>query len=63
MLQYLLIQVAEHTYVVRAPRPFPATWGSLVAWLGNFRRMVVSYERRMENFLGFVHLGGIIILL
>ncbi len=63
MLQYLLVQVTEHTYVVRPPRPFPAPWGSLVALLGNFRRLVVSYERRMETFLGFVHLGGIIILL
>ena len=35
----------------------------LFAWLGNFRRLVVRYERRVENFLGFVHLGCIIILL
>ena len=63
MLQYLLIQVAEPTYVVRPPRPFPAPWGSPVAWLGNFRRLVVSYECRMENFLGFVRLGCLIILL
>ena len=35
----------------------------LFAWLGNFRRLVVRYERRAENYLGFVHLGCIIILL
>jgi transposase len=26
----------------------------LFAWLGNFRRLVVRYERRAENYLGFV---------
>jgi transposase len=35
----------------------------LFAWLGNFRRLVVRYERRALNFLGFVHLGCILILL
>jgi transposase len=35
----------------------------LCAWLSNFRRLVVRYERRAENYLGFVHLGCIIILL
>ncbi len=35
----------------------------LFAWLHNFRRLVVRYERRLENFLGFVHLGCILILL
>jgi transposase len=35
----------------------------LFAWLGNFRRLVVRYERRADNFLGFVHLGCIVILL
>ncbi|HEY1389983.1 MAG TPA: transposase [Ktedonobacterales bacterium] len=35
----------------------------LFAWLGNFRRLVVQYERRALNYLGFVHLGCIIILL
>lgn len=29
----------------------------------NFRRLVVRYERRAENFLGFVQLGCMIILL
>jgi transposase len=35
----------------------------LFAWLGNFRRLVVRYERYASNYLGFVHLGCICILL
>jgi transposase len=35
----------------------------LFAWLGNFRRLVVRYERRAQNYLGFVHLGCVVILL
>ncbi len=35
----------------------------LFAWLGNFRRLVVRYERYALNYLGFVHLGCIRILL
>ncbi len=35
----------------------------LFAWLGNFRRLVVHYERRAENYLDFVHLGCVVILL
>ena len=35
----------------------------LFAWLGNFRRLVVRYARRMENYLGLVRLGCIVILL
>ena len=35
----------------------------LFAWLGNFRRLPVRYERHLENYLGFVQLGCIIILL
>ena len=35
----------------------------LFAWLGNFRRLVVRYERRAENYLGFVQLGCVMILL
>jgi transposase len=32
----------------------------LFAWLSNFRRLVVRYESRAENYLGFLHLGCII---
>ncbi len=35
----------------------------LFAWLHNFRRLVIRYERRAENYLGFVRLGCIVILL
>ena len=35
----------------------------LFAWLHNFRRLVTRYERRVGNYLGFVHLGCIVILL
>jgi transposase len=36
--------------------------GSLPSWLGNFRRLVVRYERHALNYLGFVQLGCILIL-
>lgn len=35
----------------------------LFAWLGNFRRLVVRYEHKLENYLAFVKLGCIIVLL
>ena len=35
----------------------------LFAWLSNFRRLVVRYEYKEENFLGMVQLGCIVILL
>jgi transposase len=35
----------------------------LFAWLGNFRQLVVRYERYALNELGFVHVGCILILL
>ncbi len=35
----------------------------LFAWLQNFRRLVVRYEYHADNFLGFVWLGCIVILL
>ncbi len=34
----------------------------LFAWLHNYRRLVIRYERHAENFLGFVHLACICIL-
>jgi len=33
------------------------------AWLQNFRRLVTRYERKASNFLGFVQLGCLVILL
>ena len=35
----------------------------LIAWLGNFHRLVAHYERHTLKYLGFVHLGSILILL
>ncbi len=35
----------------------------LFAWLQNYRRLVVRYERHAENYLAFAQLGCIIILL
>ena len=35
----------------------------LFAWLQNFRRLISRHEYRMENYLGFVHLAYIIILM
>lgn len=35
----------------------------LFAWLGNFRRLVVRYERHALNYLGFIRLDCILSLL
>ena len=35
----------------------------LFAWLSNYRRLVVRYERHAENFLGLLHLACVLILL
>jgi transposase len=35
----------------------------LFAWLQNYRRILVRYEYHDDNYLGFVHLGCILILL
>jgi len=35
----------------------------LFAWLQNFRRLITRHEYKVENFLGFVHLGCIVILM
>jgi hypothetical protein len=35
----------------------------LFAWLHNFRRLVTRWEYYVENFLGFVHLGCLQLLL
>jgi hypothetical protein len=37
--------------------------GTAFAWVGSFRHLVVRYERRVEDFLGFVYLGCVAILL
>ncbi len=35
----------------------------LFAWLHNYRRLVVRWERHLSNFEGFVHLACILILM
>jgi transposase len=35
----------------------------LFAWLQNFRRLVIRYERYANNFLGMLHLGCCLILM
>jgi len=35
----------------------------LIAWLHNFRRIVTRWEVKVQNYLGFIHLGCIRILL
>ena len=49
----------------RALRRFKRRWKveRLFAWLYNFRRLVVRYEHHSENYLGFVQLACLIILL
>jgi transposase len=49
----------------RALRRYRRRWKveRLMAWLQNFRRIVVRYEYYAYNFQGFVHLGCILILL
>ena len=49
----------------RALRRYKRRWKveRLCAWLQNFRRILVRYEYHEENYLGFVHLGCMLILL
>ena len=49
----------------RALRRYRRRWKieRVFAWLQNFRRLVVRYEYRADNFLGMVHLAVIVILL
>lgn len=49
----------------RALRRYKRRWKveRLFAWLQNFRRLVTRWEYKAENFLGFLRLGCIIILL
>jgi len=49
----------------RSLRRYKRRWliERLFAWLQNYRRLVTRWERHAENFLGFVQLGCICILL
>ncbi len=58
-------RVRTKTQDERKLRRYKRRWKieRLFAWLHNYRRLVVRYEWYEENFLGFVHLGCILILL
>jgi transposase len=49
----------------RALRRYKRRWKieRLFAWLGNFRRVITRFDYYLANYLGFVHLGCILILL
>jgi transposase len=53
------------TQDLRRMRRYRRRWKleRLFAWLQNFRRLVVRYERYAKNFLGMLHLGCCLILL
>ena len=56
---------SQSTQDGRTLRRYKRRWKveRLFAWLHNFRRLVVRYEYHIENFLGMVQLGCIMILL
>ena len=49
----------------RALRRYKRRWKveRFFAWLQNFRRVATRFDYKAENYLGFVHLGCIVILL
>lgn len=49
----------------RSLRRYKRRWKieRLFAWLQNFRRILVRHERHAENYLGFVQLECLVILL
>jgi len=49
----------------RALRCYRRRWHveRLFAWLQNFRRLITRHEYKMENYLAFVHLACIVILM
>jgi transposase len=55
----------NRTQDLRRLRRYRRRWRveRLFAWLQNFRRLVVRYERYAENFLGMLYLGCCMILL
>lgn len=70
--QYGIELIAAHrtnrqntTQDLRRLRRYRRRWKieRLFAWLQNFRRLVVRYERYAENFLGMLYLGCCLILL
>ena len=49
----------------RALRRYSRRWKieRLFAWLQNYRRLIVRWEHRLENFLGMLHLACAVILM
>jgi transposase len=49
----------------RALRRYKRRWKveRFFAWLQNFRRVATRFDYKAENYLGFVHLGCIVIFL
>ena len=49
----------------RKLRRFKRRWvvERFFAWLHNYRRVVVRYERHIDNFIGFVQLASAVILM
>jgi transposase len=58
-------RVRPKTQDGRSLRRYRRRWKieRLFAWLQNYRRLVTRWERHAENFLGFLQLGCICILL
>lgn len=57
-------RVKPNTQDGRALRRYRRRWKieRLFAWLQNFRRLLTRFEYHLDNFLGFVQLGCILIL-
>lgn len=55
----------NRTQDLRGLRGYRRRWKfeRLFAWLQNSRRLVVRYERYVENFLGMLHLACCLVLL
>jgi transposase len=60
-----LVEKLLESRFLRSLRCYKRRWKveRFFAWLQKFRRLVVRYERHAENFLGFLFLGCIIILM
>jgi transposase len=59
------IRTKTRTQDGRALRRYRRRWKveRLFAWLHNYRRIVVRWERHAENFLAMIYLASVIILL
>ena len=55
----------NRTQDCRALRRYSRRWKieRLFAWLQNYRRLIVRWEHRLENFLGMLHLACALILM